>query len=75
MEVESPALSKQSFFMFRAQSSPYGVSEIITKSQPTHVTTGNSDGRQQTLADLATIYHTNASIYVPKTQSLRSLLH
>ena len=38
----------------------------IPKEQPTHVTIDKSDSRQQTLTRLATIHHTNSTIYVPK---------
>ena len=37
----------------------------IPKGQPTHVTTDNSDGRQQTLTELATTHHTNSTISRP----------
>ena len=57
-------------FCFDTQNSCNLVPKIISKGQPTHVTIDNSDGRQQTLTGLATTHHSNATIYVPKIQSL-----
>ena len=57
-------------FCFDTQNSCNLVPKNISKGQPTHVTIDNSDGRQQTLTGLATTHHSNATIYVPKIQSL-----
>ena len=40
----------------------------ISKGQPTHITTDNSDERQQTLTGLDTTHHTNATVYNPKNE-------
>ena len=57
-------------FSFDTQNSSNLVPKNIPKGQPTHVAIENSDGRYRTLPGLAATYHTNATIYVHKIQSL-----
>ena len=57
-------------FSFDTQNSSNLVPKSIPKDQPTHVTIENSDCRYRTLPGLAATYRTNATIYVPKIQSL-----
>ena len=57
-------------FYFGTENSSSLVPKNIPKDQPTHVTIENSDGRYRTLPGFAATDDTNATIYVPKIQSL-----
>ena len=49
-------------FLSDTQNSSHLVPKYTPKSKTTHVTIDNSDGRQQTITGLASIYHTNAKV-------------